>query len=102
MMKKEEKFKNEQFNGLYELMKEMDSSDDYLAIHVSSLNPGKDTMEMHISMTGRTGGKETLETSAAEAVLIMAMDKDDVLKRLLTDAVMYYEQVQAFKRMRQS
>lgn len=96
------KFKNEQFNGLYELMEKMDQSDDYLAIHVSSLNPGKDTMEMSISVTGRTGGKETLDRIVVEVVLMMAMDKSDDLKWLLTDAVMHYEQSQAFKRSRQS
>lgn len=51
------KFKNEQFNNLYELMAKMDQSDDYLVIHVSSLNPGKDTMQISLSVTGRTAAR---------------------------------------------
>lgn len=96
------KFKNTHFNELYESMKEMDQSDDYLMIQVSALNPGKDNMKMDILATGGTGGKPVIDKVVAETVLIIAMEKSDDLKRLLTDAVMHYEQFQAFKRMRKS
>lgn len=96
------KFKNEHFNKLYELMEKMDSSDDYLMIQVSALNQGKNNMEMNILATGRSGGKPDINRAEAEAVLMMAMKKNDDLKRLLTDAVMHYELFQAFERRRQS
>ena len=50
----------------------------------------------------RTGGKPVINKAKAEAVLIKAMEKSDDFKRLFTDAVMHYEQFQAFKRRRQS
>lgn len=96
------KFKDTHFNELYESMKEMDQSDDYLMIQVSALNPGKDNMKMDILATGGTGGKPVIDKAVAEVVLIMAMEESDDLKRLLTDAVMHYEQFHAFKRMRKS
>lgn len=92
------KFKNEHFNKLYELMEKMDSSDDYLMVQVSALNPNKDGMEMTVAVTGKRGGKPEANRIEAEAALILAMEKDDDLKRLLTDAVMHYELYQAFKR----
>lgn len=92
------KFKNEQFNGLCEFMEKMDSSDDYLMIQVSALNLGKANTEINTMCTCRSGGKPVINRAEAEAVLIMAMEKSDDLKRLLTDAVMHYELYQAFKR----
>lgn len=92
------KFRNEHFNKLYELMEKMDSSDDYLMMQVSVLNPDKDGMEMTVAVTGWRGGKPEVNRIKAEAALILAMEKDDILKRLLTDAVMHYELYQAFKR----
>ena len=96
------KFRNENFNELYEFMKRMDASDDYLMIQVSSLNQNKDNMEMDILCTGMSGGKPVINRVDAEAALILAMEKSDDLKRLLTDVVMQYEPFQAFKRRRQS
>lgn len=96
------KFRDEHFNELYEFMKRMDSSDDYLMIQVSASNPGKDDMEIDILATGRTGGKPVIDKVHAEAVLITAMEKSDDLKRLLTDAVMHHEQFQAFRRRQKS
>lgn len=51
------KFKDESFNELYEFMKKMDASDDYLMIQVSSLNPGKNGMELFITITGMEAGE---------------------------------------------
>lgn len=102
MMKKEEKFKNEQFNELYRFMEKMDSSDDDMMIQVSTLNQNKANMEMDILCTGRSGGKPVLHRVEVEAALILAMEKNDDLKRLLIDVVMHYEPFQAFKRRRQS
>lgn len=95
-MKKE--FKNEHFNKLYELMEKMDSSDDYMMIQVLASNQGENNMELGIVTTGRSGGKPDVNRIEAKAALILAMEKDDDLKRLLTDAVMHYELYQAFKR----
>lgn len=92
------KFKNEQFNGLCEFMEKMDSSDDYLMVQMSALNPGKDDMRMTVTVTGREGGKPGIDRAEAEAVLIMAMKKSDDLKRLLTDAVRHYEMLDAFNK----
>lgn len=89
-MKKE--FKNEQFNKLCEFMDRMDSSDDYIMMQVSVLNPGKDGMEMTVAVTGREGGKEQVGTIAAETVLIMAMLRNKDLKRLITNAAEHCEQ----------
>lgn len=92
------KFKNEQFNGLCEFMEKMDSSDDYMMIQVSALNQGKDDMEMCMTCTGRSGGKPDINKVEAEAVLMVAMERSEYLKRLLTDTVMHYELYQALKR----
>lgn len=99
-MKKE--FKNERFNELCEFMEKMDKSDDYIFLQVSSLKPCKGDMELDILLTGGSGGKPDINRAEAKAVLIVAMKKNDDLKRLLTDAVMHYEMLQAFKGRRQS
>ena len=96
------KFKNENFNELYEFMKEMDRSDDYLMIQVSALNPGKDNMKMDILATGGTGGKPVIDKAVAEVVLIMAMEESDDLKRLLTDAAMHCGQYEEFMKSKKS
>lgn len=96
------KFRDENFNELYEFMKRMDASDDYMMIQVSTLNQNKANMEMDILCTGRSGGKPVLHRVEVEAALILAMEKNDDLKRLLTNVVMHYEPFQAFKRRRQS
>lgn len=92
------KFRNEYFNDIYEVIKRMDSLDDYLMLQVSALNPGKDDMTIVVMTTGRTGRKPVINKVAAEAILITAMERSDDLKRLLTDTVKHYEQLQAFKR----
>lgn len=96
------KFKNEQFNELYRLMEKMDSLDDYMMIQVLALNQGKNNTRLDILLTGRSGGEPVVNKIEAEAVLTLAMEKADDFRRLLTDAVMHYEQFQAFKRRRQS
>lgn len=92
------KFKNEHFNGLIESIEKMEKSDDYIFLQVSSLKPGKEDMELDILLTGMSGGKPVVNRTEAEANLILAMEKNDDLRRLLTDAVMHYATVQAFKR----
>ena len=48
------KFKNENFNELYEFMEKMDKSDDYLMILVSAVDTGKGDMEvLTLGCTGR-------------------------------------------------
>lgn len=96
------KFKNEQFNELCEFMEKMDSSDDYIMVQVSALNPGKAGMEMTVAVTGREGGKEQVGTIAAEVVLIMAMLRNKYLKRLITNAAERCEQYEAIMRRRKS
>ena len=96
------KFRNEYFNDLYEFMKRMDASDDYLMIQMSVLNQGKDDMSTITLVTGRMDGKPVIDKAVAEAALMTAMEKSDDLKRLLTDAVVHYEKIQAFKRRAKS
>lgn len=92
------KFRDEHFNDIYEVIKRMDSLDDYLMLQVSALNPGKDDMTIVVMTTGRTGRKPVINKVVAEAILITAMERSDDLKRLLTDTVKHYEQLQAFER----
>lgn len=96
------KFRNEKFNKLYEFMKRMDSSDDYLMIQVSVLNQGKDDMSTITLGTGRMDGKPVIDKAVAETVLIMAMKESDDLKRLLTDAVLHCEQFEELQRRAKS
>lgn len=95
-------FKDKYLNKLHGFMEMMDGSDDYILLQVSALNLGKDNVEMHIMATGMDGGKPVTDGAKAEALLITAMEKSDDFKRFLTDAVMDYELLQAFKRMRKS
>ncbi len=95
------KFKNENFNELYEFMEKMDKSDDYLMILVSAVDTGKGDMKVLTLGTYRTGGKPVINKAKAEAVLIKAMEKSDDFKRLFTNAVMLYESLQVFERSQQ-
>lgn len=96
------KFRNEDFNELYEFMKRMDASDDYLMIQVSTFNQNKADMEMRTLCTGRSGGKPVVNSIEAEAALILAMEKIDAFRWLLTNVVMDYEKLQALKRRQKS
>lgn len=95
-------FKDKQFNDLHGFMKKMDSSDDYMMIQVSALNPGKKGMTLCSTVTGRNGGKEEVSSKEAEIVLIIAMLKNKELRRLLTDAARHCEQYEEFMKMRKS
>lgn len=96
------KFNNKNFNELYEFMKKMDASDDYLMIQVSSLNPGKKGMELSILVTGMKGGKVWADFISAEALLITAMRRNANLRRLVTDAARHCEQIEELQRRAKS
>ena len=80
------KFKDEHLNELYRFMEMMDGSDDYILLQVSVLNPGKKGMEMSVTVTGKTGGKESVKETEATALLVTAMLRNDTVKRLITAA----------------
>lgn len=96
------KFKDESFNELYEFMKKMDASDDYLMIQVSSLDPGKNGMELFITITGMEAGENGASRIYTEAVLLTAMMRNANLRRLVTDAARHCEQIEELQRRAKS
>ena len=96
------KFKDENFNEIYEFMKKMDASDDYLMIQVSSLNPGKNGMELSLAVTGMEAGETGASRIYTEAVLLTAMMRNANLRRLVTDAARHCEQIEELQRRAKS
>ena len=86
------KFRNWKFNRLYELMKDMDCSDDYLMIQVSSLDLGNEEVEMSIIVTGMKESGPIHEDDAVE-LLTDAMRKSAQFKRVVTKAAKKCEQL---------
>lgn len=87
------KFKNENFNELYEFMKKMDASDDYLMIQVSSLNPGKKGMELSLTVTGMEADENGASRINTEAALVTAMMRNANIRQLVTNAARHCEQI---------
>lgn len=87
------KFRNRKFNLLYEFMKEMDSSDDYLMIQVSSLDLGNEGVEMNIIVTGMKEGNGSIREDDAVELLTDAMRKSAQFKRVVTKAAKKCEQL---------
>ena len=81
------KFRNRRFNRLYEFMKEMDSSDDYLMIQVSSLDLGNNEVEMSLIATGMKEGDSSIHEDDFVELLTEVMKKSVAFKRLITKAV---------------
>lgn len=80
------KFKNENFNKLYEKMKELDGSDNYLSIHVSMSNLDKKDTKLTLCITGSDEGKPRVNKSKAVASIVMAMhDDEDFRNRSIYD-----------------
>lgn len=96
------KFRDEHFNDLYEFMKRMDASDDYLMIQVSALNPGKNGMELSLSVTGMEAGENGASRIHTEAALVTAMMRNANLKQLVTDAARHCEQIEELQRRQKS
>ena len=90
---KEKKFRNRIFNHLYEFMKEMDFSDDYLMIQVSSLDLGNEKAEMNITVTGMKKGNDSVREDDAVRLLTDAMRKSAQFKRVVTKAAKKCEQL---------
>lgn len=86
------KFKNENFNELYEIMKELDGSDNYLSMHVSLLNPGKKDMRLTACITGSDEGKPQVNKGKAIASIIMAMDDNEDFRQIITVAADVYKE----------
>lgn len=84
------KFKNENFNELYEIMKELDGSDNYLSMHVSMLNPGKKDMRLTVCITGSDEGKPRVDRGKAIASIVMAMNDDEDFQQIITAAADIY------------
>lgn len=87
------KFRNWKFNRLYEFMKEMDFSDDYLMIQVSSLDLGNEGVEMNIIVTGMKEGNGSIHEDDAVKLLTDAMRKSAQFKRIVTKAARKCEQL---------
>lgn len=96
------KFRDENLNELYEFMKRMDASDDYLMIQVSSLYPGKKEMELFFTVTGMKAGENGASRIHTEAALVMAMMRNANLKQLVTDAARHCEQIEELQRRQKS
>lgn len=80
------KFKNENFNKLYEKMKELDGSDNYLSIHVSMSNLDKKDTKLTLCITGSDEGKPRVNKSKAVASIVMAMHDDEDFRQIITTA----------------
>lgn len=75
---------------LHDFMKRLDTSDDWMMIHISSLfYEGK--ADMVINLIGKTDGEKFIKADVAEAVLIAAMLKNDGLKKLITNAAKHFK-----------
>lgn len=85
-------FRNMKFNRLYEFMKEMDSSDDYMMIQASSLDLGNEGVEMSIMVTGMKKGNDSIHEDDAVKLLTRAMMDNEAFRLLLTKAVRSFEQ----------
>lgn len=84
------KFKNENFNELYEKMKELDGSDNYLSIHIFMSNLDKKDTKLALCITGSDEGKPRVNKSNAVASIVMAMHDDEDFRQIITTAEEVY------------
>lgn len=80
------KFKDENFNKLYEKIKELDGSDNYLSIHVFMSNLDKKDTKLTLCITGSDEGKPRVDKSKAVASIVMAMHDDEDFRQIITTA----------------
>lgn len=96
------KFKNENFNELYDFMKKMDTSDNFLTIQVSAIYTDETDMKIKAAFVCSTNNKDTIDAETAELILIMAMLNNDTLKHLITNAAKHYKKYENSTRMQKS
>lgn len=84
------KFKNENFNELYEKMKELDGSDNYLSVHVFLSNLDKKDTKLTLCITGSDEGNPRVGKDKAVASILMAMHDDEDFQQIITTAADVY------------